>query len=133
MSKTVCVPLVSGAVQAGFSSAADEHIESYLDLNKRLCKNPSATFYVRVSGDSMKGAGIQSGDILVVDRSLLPSHGKIAVVLLDGEFLVKRLSIAGKLIKLQAANLRYPEISINTDESDFRVWGIVTYVIHQCE
>ena len=123
---------MTAAVQAGFSSAADEHIETYLDLNKLLIKHPAATFFVRVSGSSMSDAGICLGDVLVVNRSLTPTNGKIVVALVNGEFLVKRLSLKGKLVKLVAANSRYPEITIDPEGSDFRVWGVVTHVIHQC-
>ncbi len=132
MAKSVCVPIMSSTVQAGFASAADEHIESFLDLNKLVVKHPAATFFVRVSGDSMKDAGIQSGDILVVDRSLTPLSGKIIVALLDGEFTVKRFVMQGKTLKLVAANPRFADIKIDGKNSDFRVWGVVTHVIHAC-
>lgn len=131
MAKSVCVPFMSCSVQAGFSSAADEHIETYLDLND-LVKHPAATFFVRASGNSMCDAGIHSGDILVVDRSLTAASGKIVIACLDGEFMVKRLMMQGKAITLASANVRYPDMKINPDETDFRVWGVVTYVIHAC-
>jgi DNA polymerase V len=130
MAKSV-VPLMTCAVQAGFSSAADEHIETYLDLNKLVIKHPAATFFVRAAGHSMREAGIQSGDILVVDRSLTPVDGKIVIALLNGEFTVKRLKTRQGKYKLCASNPRYPDIEIS-DDSDFRVWGVVTHVIHQC-
>ncbi len=132
MAKSVCVPIMTCSVQAGFSSAADEHIETYLDLNELLIKHPAATFFVRVAGNSMQQAGIHSGDVLVVDRSLTDAHGKIVVACLDGEFMVKRLMSLGGVVKLVSANPRYPDIKINPEESDFRVWGVVTYVIHAC-
>jgi DNA polymerase V len=134
MAKSVqnCVPLMMSRVQAGFSSAADEHIETYLDLNELIVKHPAATFFVRVEGDSMQGAGIHSGDLLVVDRSLTAASGKIVVACLDGEFLVKRLMTKGKSVSLVAANPRYPDIKINPEACDFRVWGVVTHVIHPC-
>jgi len=131
MGKSVSLPLMTCAVQAGFSSAADEHIETFLDLNKLFVKHPAATFFVRVSGNSMHQAGIVSGDILVVDRALTPADGKIVVALLNGEFTVKKLVMRHNRVKLVAANPRYPELEI-TEESDFRVWGVVTHVIHQC-
>lgn len=92
MKNCVFIPFVTSAVQAGFSSVADEHIETYLDLNQLIVKHPAATFFVRVSGNSMQGAGILSGDILVVDRSLTAQPGKIVVACLDGEFMVKRFT-----------------------------------------
>lgn len=131
MGKTVSLPLMTCAVQAGFSSAADEHIETFLDLNKLFIKHPAATFFVRVSGHSMQQAGIFSGDILVVDRSLPPTDGKIVVALLNGEFTVKKLVKRPTGVKLVAANPRYPDIEISK-ECDFKVWGVVTHVIHQC-
>ncbi len=132
MEKQEHAPLVLCSVQAGFSSAADEHIETYLDLNELVVKHPAATFFVRASGNSMHDAGIHAGDILVVDRSLTPASGKIVIACLDGEFMVKRLMIKGKAVTLASANVQYPDIRINPDERDFRVWGVVTYVIHAC-
>ncbi|MBS0633962.1 MAG: translesion error-prone DNA polymerase V autoproteolytic subunit [Verrucomicrobia bacterium] len=126
------VPLVTGAVQAGFSSVADEHIEAYLDLNDLVIKHPAATFFVRAAGDSMEQAGIFAGDILAVDRSLSPVSGKIVIACLDGEFMVKRLFIEGKTIKLISANPRYLDMKIDPEKSDFHIWGVVTYVIHAC-
>ena len=124
-------PIMSCAVQAGFASAADEHIENFLDLNKLVVKHPAATFFVRVAGDSMKDAGIHPGDILVVDRSLTPVSGKIVIACLDGEFTVKRLVMQAKSVRLVAANADYADIKIEKN-SDFRVWGVVTHVIHAC-
>ncbi len=126
------IPLVLSSVQAGFSSAADEHIEMSLDLNDLVIKHPAATFFVRVAGNSMQQAGIHSGDILVVDRSITEANGKIIVACLDGEFTVKRLVKRGKTVILTAANPRYPDIKVDPQEQDFRVWGVVTYVIHAC-
>ncbi len=132
MDKQELPPLVLSTVQAGFSSAADEHIETYLDLNELVVKHPAATFFVRASGNSMHDAGIHAGDILVVDRSLAPVSGKIVIACLDGEFMVKRLMIKGKTVTLASANPQYPDVRINPEERDFRVWGVVTYVIHAC-
>src|SRR5690242_19446041 len=132
MAKSVCIPIMSSSVAAGFASAADEHIESFLDLNKLVVKHPAATFFVRVAGDSMKDAGIQAGDILVVHRSLRRSSGKIVGACLDGEFTVKRFMMHGKALKLVAANPRFPDVKIDAKNSDFRVWGVVTHVLHEC-
>lgn len=118
-------------VAAGFPSPANDYIENHLDLNKLIVKNPSATFFVRVKGDSMKDAGIFSDDILVVDRSLEPAHGKIVVAILNGEFTVKRLSLGPRnLVSLLPANDSYPVLRLSAD-ADFQIWGIVTYVIHR--
>lgn len=124
------LPFFISSIPAGFPSPADDYIEKQLDLNELVIQHPHATFYVRVTGDSMRGAGIQSGDILVVDRSLEPVHGKIVVALLDGEFTVKRIHKTAQGVTLLAANPAYPSIPISTD-TDFQVWGVVTYVIHQ--
>lgn len=128
--KSVCpLPLFFEGVAAGFPSPAEDYIEKQLDLND-LIEHPNATFYVRVEGNSMRGAGIHSGDILVVDRSLEAKDGKIVVALLDGEFTVKRIKVTPQGISLVAENPRYPSIPITSD-SDFQVWGVVTYVIHK--
>ena len=124
------LPFYASAVAAGFPSPADDYLERTLDLHELLVEHPEATFFVRVEGDSMCDAGIVSGDILIVDRSLSPKAGKIVVALLDGEFTVKRLvKQEGKLF-LAAENPNYPLIEV-TKASDFQVWGVVTYVIHR--
>lgn len=124
------LPVFSSTVQGGFPSPADDYIEKQLDLNELMIQHPVATFYVRVEGDSMKNAFIQSGDILVVDRALKASSGKIVVAVVNGEFTVKRFCIEGGKIYLQPENEAYESISID-EESDFQVWGVVTYVIHK--
>lgn len=127
---TMELPLYSSTVQAGFPSPADDDIESKLDLNNHLIQHPAATFFVRASGDSMKNAGIQSGDILIVDRSLEATHGKIVIAAVNGELTVKRLSRQNGKITLLAENPSYKAIKI-TDTQDFMIWGVVTCVIHQ--
>lgn len=124
------LPIFVETVAAGFPSPAEDYIEKKLDLNDLVIRNPNATFFVRVSGDSMRDAGILSEDILVVDRSAEASNGKIIVAILNGEFTVKRLCISGSRISLRPENSNYPEITI-PKESDFQVWGVVTYVIHK--
>jgi DNA polymerase V len=124
------LPYFDTGLTAGFPSPAEDYFERPLDLHELLIEHPAATFFVRVEGDSMKGAGMHSGDILVVDRSLTPQSGKIVVALLNGEFTVKRLKIDGKKIYLKAENSNYPIIEV-PEASDFQVWGIVTYVIHR--
>ncbi len=123
------IPLYSSTVRAGFPSPADDYIETMLDLNEHLIKHPAATFFVRASGESMVNAGIYSGDILIVDRSIEASHGKIVIAALNGELTVKRLSQQHGHIKLVAENPDFPSIDI-TDEYDMVIWGVVTNVIH---
>ena len=123
-------PPLFSAVAAGFPSPADPFIEQSLDLNELMVRNPPATFFVRVDGDSMQGAGIFSGDILVVDRSLSAANGKIIVAFVNGEFTVKRLLLNGKEACLAPENPRYAPILL-TPETEFQVWGVVTYVIHK--
>lgn len=125
-----CVPLMLASVQAGFPSPADDYVENHLDLNELVIKHPAATFYVRVEGDSMRGAGIHSGDLLVVDRALPPVHGKIVVAVVNGEFTVKRIRIDSRGVWLVAENDKYPPLLVSA-ESEFQVWGVVTYVIHR--
>ncbi len=122
------LPFMSHSVKAGFPSPAMDFMENRIDLNRELAQNPEATFYIRVDGHSMTGAGIDDGDILVIDRSLEPENRKIAVCFLDGEFTVKRLSIEGNKLFLMPENEAFPPIPV-TEESQFMVWGIVTYVV----
>jgi DNA polymerase V len=109
-------------------SAAD-YEEDKLDLNKYLIKHPAATFFVRVTGDSMMGAGIHSDDLLVVDRSLEPKDKSVVIAVIDGELTVKRIRIGNKKITLQPENENYSVQQI-TEDTDFQVWGVVTNVIH---
>src|SRR5262245_2382255 len=115
------LPIFLSRVSAGFPSPADDYIEKRLDLNELIIKHPEATFFVKVEGDSMRDAGILSGDILVVDRSLEPSHGKIVVAILNGEFTVKRIHIGPRGVALLPENTAYEPIKIHSD-SDFQVW-----------
>ena len=117
-------------IRAGFPSPAEEYIEQAFDLNKELVKNPSATFYGRVRGNSMIDAGIKEGDILVIDKSIYPSNGMKAVCFIDGEFTLKTLKVSKDGIYLMPANKEFEPIRI-TSENEFTVWGIVTYVIHK--
>ena len=116
------------SIQAGFPSPADDYMEEKLDLNRFLIKNPSSTFYVKVEGVSMIGAGIYPKDILIVDRSLRAKNNDVIIALVDGEFTVKRLSLQADKVLLLAENPTYKPIDVS--EMDFQVWGIVTYVIH---
>lgn len=123
------VPLAEG-IKAGFPSPAQDYIDIALDLNKELVKNPSSTFYGRVRGNSMIDAGINDGDILVIDKSLSPTDGKKAVCYIDGEFTIKTLKVTKNELLLMPANPNFKPIKV-TEENDFMVWGIVTYVIHK--
>jgi len=123
------LPLYSSAVAAGFPSPAESDKEAELDLNELLIKRPAATFFVRVSGSSMIKAGIHTNDILIVDKSLPATHGKIVVAAINGELTVKRLYRQERVVQLVAENDGYPPIEI-TDETDIRIWGVVTSVIH---
>ncbi len=121
-------PLYACRVAAGFPSPADEYLEGTLNLHDLLVRNPPATFFVRASGDSMTGAGIFSGDLLVVDRSEPPLHGRIVIAVVDGELTVKRLYHKHGTLRLDAENPAYPPILLR-DGQELRVWGVVTSVI----
>ncbi|KTD32178.1 SOS error prone mutagenesis protein UmuD (RumA) [Legionella nautarum] len=123
------IPLYSSTVRAGFPSPADDYIEDFLDLNQYLVNHPASTFMVRASGDSMTDVGIQSGDLLIVDRSIEATHGKVVIAAINGELTVKRLSRVNGRIKLLPANDKYKPIDI-TDEQDLVIWGVVIHVIH---
>jgi len=136
--KTVHIPdlstkyrqsLFEAVVPAGFPSPAADYEEDKLDLNKYLIKHPAATFFVRVTGYSMMGAGIYSGDLLVVDRSLEPRDKSVVIAVIDGELTVKRIRIRKKKITLEPENENYSVQQI-TEDTDFQVWGVVTNVIH---
>jgi len=124
------LPFAENGVSAGFPSPADDVMELGLDLNKALIPHPAATFYARVKGSSMIDAGISEGDILVIDKSLDPKDGDIAICFIDGEFTVKRISCQDTGLLLMPANEKFQPIRI-TEENDFLVWGIVTYIIHK--
>ncbi len=121
--------LYSGKVSAGFPSPVDDNVQAKINLNDHLIKTPQATFLVRATGDSMIHAGIYDNDILVVDRSLEPRHGKIVIAVLNGELTVKRLHIKHQQTQLIAENPKYPPLVIRC-EDDFMIWGVVTFVIH---
>lgn len=124
------IPLSWTPVTAGFPSPAEDSVEKMLDLNQYLIKHPAATFFIRVVGDSMKDAGIFSGDLLIVDRACPVANDKIVVAVLDGEFTVKRIKRIKNKIMLCAENASYKDIEI-TSEMQFEVWGVVTWVIHE--
>jgi DNA polymerase V len=125
-------PLLLCGVSAGFPSPADDYIDRLLDLNELLIKNPPATFFVKVAGDSMTGAGINDGDTLIVDRSIEAVNGKIVIAVVNGELTVKRLEKSNNSYRLVAENPNYSPLEIN-EENQFEIWGVVTSVIHQFE
>jgi DNA polymerase V len=116
-------------VTAGFPSPAEDYIEGKLDLNEHLVKHPAATFFVRVTGDSMIDAGIHPGDILIVDRSLEAADKKVVIAVVEGELTVKRIRLINEKIVLMPENENYKPLQINK-ETDFEIWGVVTNVIH---
>lgn len=122
------VPFADMGIRAGFPSPAQDYLEIAIDLNKELIKHPASTFFGRVNGDSMKDAGINDGDILVIDKSLEPKDGDMVVCFVDGEFTAKYIKVKKDIIWLVPANEAYPPIKI-TKENDFLIWGIVTYSI----
>ena len=122
-------PLFLASVSAGFPSPAEDYIEGRLDLNRYLIKHPAATFFVRVAGDSMIGAGIHPGDILVVDRVLEPQDSNVVIAVIDGELTVKRISQRQGKLFLVPDNQAYEPLEI-LEEMEFEVWGVVTSVIH---
>ena len=126
--KKLTLPLYNAPVSAGFPSPADDYIECELDLNEHLIRYPAATFFVRVSGDSLIKALIAPGDILVVDRSLEARSGDIVVAILDGEFTAKRFLKKGHRITLLPENEQYPSIEIK-EHMDFLVWGVATSLV----
>lgn len=115
-------------IHAGFPSPAQDYMTGCIDLNKELVRHPEATFYGRVVGDSMIDAGVEEGDVLVIDKSLRPAEGDMCVCFVDGEFCLKRVSFEGGSIILKAANPRYAPIVLG-EWNDFTLWGVVTYII----
>lgn len=122
------IPLGSLGISAGFPSPAGDFLDQTIDLNKELIKHPSATFYGRVKGQSMKDVGIDDGDLIIIDRSLEPTDGKIAVCYLDGGFTVKRIKIDKDCCWLMPANEDYQPIKV-TEENELVIFGIVLHVI----
>ncbi len=122
------IPFFNTTIPAGFPSPASDYIEERIDLNKLLIKSPSATFFVRVEGDSMIDAFIPSKSLLIVDRSVTPSSGDVVVAVVNGEFTVKRLLKTQAGVFLCAANEKFKPTRI-TDDIEFKVWGVVTYII----
>ncbi|MDA0747020.1 MAG: translesion error-prone DNA polymerase V autoproteolytic subunit [bacterium] len=123
------IPFFGSRIPAGFPSPADDYLDQCLDLNDLVVQHPAATFFVRVDGDSMLGAGIHSKDVLVVDRALEPADNRIVVAVINGEFTVKRIRKDQDRLFLAPENSEMDPLEI-TPGMDFQVWGVVTYVIH---
>jgi DNA polymerase V len=117
-----------GRISCGFPSPADDHLDEAIDLNREYIKNKSSTYFGRVSGDSMIDAGLENGDLLIIDKSLKPKHGNIAVCFLDGDFTVKRIRIVKGKIWLMAENKNYQPIEI-TPDNELMIWGIVVHSV----
>lgn len=125
------LPYANEGIQAGFPSPAQDYISESIDLNRELIQHPASTFYGRVSGDSMIGDGIEPNDILVIDRSIEPADGDLAVCCIDGEFTLKRIRLEANAVWLIPSNEEYDPILV-TPDNRFEVWGVVTYTIkHQ--
>jgi DNA polymerase V len=131
-SSKIKTDLVSSTIKAGFPSPAEDYIDRKIDLNEQLIANPAATFMVRVEGSSMIDCGINEQDVLIVDKSLKAKDKDIILAVVDGEFTVKRLRIKRGVYELVPENPDYQVITI-TEGTDFVVWGVVTYVIHQAK
>ena len=122
------LPEIVEGISAGFPSPAGDFLDVSIDLNKELIKSPSSTFFGRVRGDSMVDAGLNDGDLLIIDKSLEPIDGKIAICYIEGDFTCKRIKIENDIVWLVAENKSYKPIKI-TKEDDFLIWGIVTTII----
>ena len=123
------LPLYGSTVSCGFTSPAEDHVENQLSLDDYLVPNPDATFFVRASGDSMTGAGIFDGDLLIIDRSIEVKSNQIVLAVLDTEFTVKRFLKAENKITLKAENQKFKDIVVSKNQH-FMVWGVVVHVIH---
>lgn len=128
LSSHLPLPYADGGIQAGFPSPADNYITETIDLNRELVRHPAATFYGRVSGDSMIEEGIEPGDILIIDRSIEPDSGDLAVCCIDGEFTLKRIKLEKNRVWLIPSNEMFDPILV-TPENEFSVWGVVTHTI----
>lgn len=122
------LPYADGGIQAGFPSPAQDYITESIDLNRELVAHPAATFYGRVAGESMIDEGIEPGDLLVIDRSLEPADGDLAVCCLDGDFTLKRISLRAGEVWLIPSNETFDPILVTPDRR-FEVWGVVTHTI----
>ena len=126
------LPLFGHSVRAGFPSPADDYVSEALDLNEHLIAHKESTFFLRTKGHSMTGAGIQNGDLLIVDRSITPGHRMIVIAVVDGEFTVKRLFKRAGKVRLLAENPDFAAIEFQ-DGQELLIWGVVTNVIHRMQ
>ncbi len=122
------MPYISSGIKAGFPSPAADFDGTSISIDQIVVKNQTATFYAKANGNSMTGAGIDDGDILVIDKSIEPQDGKIAVCFIDGEFTVKRIKVQENSLLLLPENPLFEPLEV-TQENDFIIWGIVTYVV----
>lgn len=129
-SAEMALPYADEGIRAGFPSPAQDYMTERIDLNKELVRHPATTFYARVEGDSMKEAGIDEGDLLIIDKSLVPQDGNVVVACVDGEFTLKRIrfDVREKVFWLVPANEDYSPIRV-TEDNNFLIWGVVTYNI----
>jgi len=121
---------VPTANATGFGAAADDYMERGIDLNEQLVRNKPATFFMRVSGDAMTGAGIFNGDVVIVDRSVKAASGKVIIANLNGEMLIRRLEKTLNKIRLVPETPKLSPIDVDISGAEFAIWGVVTYVIH---
>ena len=122
------IHLAEEGISAGFPSPADDFKELRISIDQEVVRNEESTFYASVSGESMQGAGLDNGDLLVIDRSLEPQNDKIAVCFIDGAFTVKRLRVEANCVYLMPENKNYEPIKVSP-EDELVIWGIVTYVV----
>ena len=130
--KQILTPVFLDSVSAGFPSPATDYMENKLDLNEYLIKRPAATFIVKAKGPSMTDAGILSGDLLIVDRSITPKYNNIVIASVFGDLTVKKLQKKENSLFLLSANSDYPSIEVK-EEMECFIWGVVTYIIHESD
>ena len=130
VSSSLALPYADSGIQAGFPSPAQDYINESIDLNREIIRHPAATFYGRVEGDSMIDEGIETGDILVIDRSIEPVDGDLSVCCIDGEFTLKRIKLEHDRVWLIPSNETFDPILVTPDKR-FEIWGVVTYTIKQ--
>lgn len=130
LAKELALTFADGGIRAGFPSPAQDYMGESIDLNRELVRHPATTFYARAVGNSMKGCGIDDGDLLVIDKSIEPREGDIVVAFIDGEFTLKKVKPGpdGSCLWLMPANEDYPPIKV-TEDNHFVVWGVLTYNI----
>ena len=126
------IPLLTAIVDADFPSSGNDHLELSIDLKEELIRNKASTFCVRVQGESIREAGIHSGDILVVDRAITPCNKQIVIAMIDGVFTLKRFWKYGEKLFLEAANPDFASIQIGENQ-ELEIWGVVTYIIHKAQ